>query len=331
MSDSCFPVVQAAALEAITPEHTWLVEGLWPLHGVGVLGGAPKCSKTWLGLDLAVSVASATACLGRFPTARQGRALVYLAEDAPPMVRARLEGLCRHRRLDLAALPLDVITAPSLRLDLERDRRRLASTIAQHQPALLLLDPFIRMHRVDENDAGQVAAILDELRQLQRRHDVAICIVHHARKNGPAGNTGLALRGSVDFYAWADVLLVMQRRREHLVLTVEHRSAPAPPPLSLHLTGSDATVHLEPIDDEPDPEPGTSARAEADGLEAVVLAALVDAAQPLPRDDLRARLRVRNATLGHALTRLLRDGRIERHDTGWAPVTQPDPIPDSRP
>jgi hypothetical protein len=324
----CLPVVRAGALEPIAIEDRWLVEGLWPRHGVGILGGAPKCAKTWLGLDLALSVASGTPCLGRFSVARTGPVLIYLAEDAPAVVRTRLEGLCQSRGVELEPQPIDVITAPSLRLDLERDRQRLRATVEQLRPMLLLLDPFVRMHRVDENDAGQVAAILDELRQLQRRHELAICVVHHARKNGTSASTGLALRGSVDFYAWADVLLVMQRRRDQLVLSVEHRSAASPPPLPLALVGQDASVHLEPIRDAEFDEPAPSVRT-TDDVEAAVLTMLDDAIQPLRRDEIRARLRVRNATLGKTLTRLVEQGRIVRHDSGWAAVQVDSPIPDS--
>jgi hypothetical protein len=31
----------------------WLVESLWLESACGILGGQPKCCKTWLGLDLA--------------------------------------------------------------------------------------------------------------------------------------------------------------------------------------------------------------------------------------------------------------------------------------
>ena len=65
----------------------WLVEGLWGEASVGVIGGAPKCAKTWLGLDLALSVATGTACLGRYAVSKPGPVLVYLAEDALPVVR----------------------------------------------------------------------------------------------------------------------------------------------------------------------------------------------------------------------------------------------------
>ena len=44
----------------------WLVEGLWSDQAVGILGGEPKCCKSFLALDLAVSVASGADCLRQF-------------------------------------------------------------------------------------------------------------------------------------------------------------------------------------------------------------------------------------------------------------------------
>jgi hypothetical protein len=43
----------------------WLIDGLWSDAAVGVLGGEPKCCKSFLALDAAVSVASGTPRLGR--------------------------------------------------------------------------------------------------------------------------------------------------------------------------------------------------------------------------------------------------------------------------
>src|SRR5262245_25634852 len=197
------PVVRAALLEELRDERRWLVDSLWARAGVGIIGGAPKCCKSWLGLDMALSVASSTPCLGAFPVAEPGGVLMYMAEDSAAVVKARLAGLCRHRGLDLQALPIDVITAPCVRLDLERVQRRLEETVRRLAPRMLLLDPFVRLHRIDENHAGDVSAILAYLRALQRAYDVAVVVAHHARKNGPAGaQAGQGLRGSGDFHAW---------------------------------------------------------------------------------------------------------------------------------
>ena len=70
-----------------------------------------------------------------------GPALVYLAEDALPVVRERVAGMARHRGLDLAGVDVHVITAPVLRLDREPDRTRLLEAARRLRPRLLLLDP----------------------------------------------------------------------------------------------------------------------------------------------------------------------------------------------
>jgi len=164
---STLPVVRAADLEDPDHDNHWLVDPLLPRRGVAMIGGAPKCAKSWAGLDLALSVASGTPCFGKFPVVEPAPTLIYLAEDPADVVKARLSGICRHRGLDLAALPIDVITVPVLRLDIERDRRRLSETVRACRPRLLLLDPFVRLHRINENDAGEVSALLAYLRELE--------------------------------------------------------------------------------------------------------------------------------------------------------------------
>ena len=118
------PVVRVDQLPREETASRWLVEQLWGDSSVGVIGGAPKCSKTWLGLDLALSVATGTACLGRYAVPRPGPVLIYLAEDALAVVRERVEGMARHRGLELAGVEIHVITAPTLRLDRQPHRQR---------------------------------------------------------------------------------------------------------------------------------------------------------------------------------------------------------------
>jgi hypothetical protein len=86
------------------------------------------------------------------------------------IVRRRLEGISDAAGVALANLDIQVITAPTVRLDLDADRRNLAETVARLQPRLLILDPFVRLHRIDENASGEVAPLLAYLRDLQRRH-----------------------------------------------------------------------------------------------------------------------------------------------------------------
>ena len=86
-SSQPLPVVRLGEIRGEDNAQRWLVEELWGASSVGVIGGAPKCSKTWLGLDIALSVATGTACLGKYAVPEPGPVLIYLAEDALPVVR----------------------------------------------------------------------------------------------------------------------------------------------------------------------------------------------------------------------------------------------------
>ena len=165
------------------------------------------------------------------------------------MVRQRIEGMARHRGLDLAGVEIHVITAPVLRLDRDPDRTRLLETTRRLRPRLLLLDPLVRLHGIDENHAGEVAELLAYFRSLQRQLDLSVLLVHHTRKNAAGGvAAGAGLRGSGDIHAFGDSNLYLRRTKEHLVLSSEHRAAPASPPVALELVATDAeTTHLEVI------------------------------------------------------------------------------------
>jgi hypothetical protein len=304
------PVVRVGEIPSEENGQRWLVQQLWGASSVGVIGGAPKCSKTWLGLDLALSVATGTACLGKYPVLQPGPVLVYLAEDALPVVRERVEGMARHRGLDLGRVEIHVITAPILRLDRDPHRTRLFHTAKRLRPRLLLLDPLVRLHGIDENNASEVAGLLAYFRSLQRRLDLSVVLVHHTRKNATGGlAAGQGLRGSSDIHAFGDSNLYLRRTRDRLMLSSEHRAAPAPPPVYLELVTTDAeATHLEVI--------AEHHQQQRSGLATQVLALLANG-EVLTRTKLREVLSVKNERLGEAMQSLEQAGRIHRTPAGW--------------
>ncbi len=238
------PVEHAADLSLDGPQTQWLIDELWAEQAVGILGGEPKCCKTFLALDMAVSVASGTPCLRQFPVRQKGSVLLFPAEDSLAVVRQRLEGICSAARRSLASLPIEVITAPVLRLDRESDTKLLTNTVQSIKPSLLILDPLIRLHRVEENDATQMAGLLSFLRHLQRSFGLAIVVVHHARKGSGSGRPGQALRGSSELHGWGDSNLYLRRHKETLTLCTEHRAAASRNDIRLQLTEDDEALSL---------------------------------------------------------------------------------------
>ena len=99
---------------------------------------------------------------------------------------------------DLQHLDIQVITSPTLRLDLPADAEALLRTVQELQPRLLILDSIVRLHRIDENASREVAPLLAYLRELQRRHTrstwFSVCTPR--RSEFPSSSSGRWSKGS---------------------------------------------------------------------------------------------------------------------------------------
>jgi len=308
-----FPVKQAYALEPLKTGQEWLIEDLWGDEAVGIIGGEPKCGKSFLALDMAVSVVSGRRCLGRFPPGRTGRVLIYAAEDSLAVVRQRLEGIARRAYLDLANLNIWMITAPAVRLDVPEHRSRLAATVESIKPVLLILDPFVRLHRIDENAAAEVVPLLASLRDLQGTYGCAVLIVHHARKGAARARAGQALRGSSEFHAWSDAGLFLRRRGDDIILSAEHRAHPSIQDLNLRLDTTAGNVALV-VADDPAEEPAITVQVSPGDR---ILAALETCDTPLSARQLRQHCSIRTSTVADALADLKGEGRVANSPAGW--------------
>lgn len=321
--ESPWPVVRASEIPSEAGGQPWLIERLWSAQAVGFVAGPPKSYKTWTVLEMAVAVASGTPCLGAFPVHRSGPVLLYAAEDSMPALRLRLQALAANHQLPFDQLDIGIIQVDALRLDRPADRDKLTATVAVHRPALLILDPLVRLHGLDENQAGPMADLLSHIRSLQRATGTAIAIVHHATKNS-AHSASQSLRGSSDLYAFVDSLVLLQRRHGRVVLSAEHRSAPGLPPLPIELVATDDPAPALRLV----PNPG-DAPPKQDTLEDRIVALLSESPAGCTADSIRAVLQVRNQRQLDALRALSKKGLIRRDGTHYFMAHLTVPVPDA--
>ena len=235
---------------------------------------------------------------------------MFAAEDAGHVVRTRLAGIARAAGAAFDTLDIAVIDVPTLRLDHRLDRQRLLETVERIGPRLLVLDPLVRLHGVDENTVAEIAPILGFLRELQRRFAAAVVLVHHARKSR-ATRPGQALRGSSELHAWGDSNLYLRRRDGQIVMSAEHRAAPGLNDVEIELADDPEGPALRlrrPLPAEAAPAPETP--------EQRIVQALAEAAAPLSQRQIRERAATRPATVAEALHRLIGEGRVERVPQG---------------
>jgi hypothetical protein len=297
----------------VPPQNRWLIEPLWFKGGVGILGGHAKVCKTQLAAEMAIAVAGGQNALGILPVTSGGPVLFYGAEDALPMLRSRFEDLAKARDLSLNNIPLFLLDVPVLSLDRQSDLDRLRAAVKTIAPRLLVLDPLVRIARLDENSAADVSALLGSLRAMQRDFDLAVLLVHHARKS-KAPNPGQALRGSSDISAWSDTNLYLSRKNQQLTLQVEHRFAAPPPPLQLKLS-TDPAIHLTVINNDTSII-HTDKDITLDPLQQQLLDRL-SPNRPLSTVALRSMLHRRKQHVVAALNNLCEQNLVERGPEGW--------------
>ena len=310
MAMTGFPTRAPIELEDRPRQQQWLIDGLWGRQAVGIVGGEPKCGKSFLALDLAVAVAAGVPCLRRFAADQPGPVLLFAAEDAGHIVRARLQGIASAAGARFETLDIAVIDVPALRLDHRADRQRLMETVERIGPRLVVLDPLVRLHGVDENTVAEVAPILGFLRDIQRRFEAAVLLVHHARKSG-ATRPGQALRGSSELHAWGDSNLYLRRRDRQILMTVEHRAAPGLNDIEIELAddGKGPALRLRQVETgDAAPRPETPERR--------ILQALAEAEAALSQRQIRERAATRHKTVGAILRKLVREGRIRNDAEG---------------
>jgi RecA-family ATPase len=77
--------------------------------------------------------------------------------------------------------------------DLEKSIRE---AIERRKPDIVALDPFIKLHSLEENDSGDMNFVCDLLVKIATETDIAVDIPHHVHKGQIAPGDADAGRGS---------------------------------------------------------------------------------------------------------------------------------------
>jgi RecA-family ATPase len=200
------------------PPMQWLVDGLVPDNSFIVLGGAPKTCKSWMALDIGISLALREPCFSRsdFTVQCQRSVLFIMLEDAATNIYGRVRAIGRSKGADVKALqeaPLYFRFSKELDLGDGTQVRTLANRISESIPnlGLVIIDPFRNAHGLDENDSNSVRQLTDNIRDLRDITGASILITHHLRKMSKQDkeNPGFALRGSGAIYGAVDGLITL--------------------------------------------------------------------------------------------------------------------------
>lgn len=235
------------------PTHLrWLVEDSWVDQSVGFISGRSKSYKTWIALDLALSLVSGEPFLDRFLVNRTGPVILVQEEDPMPVLQERLRLIGKHKhmlprvellrapdriRIDFPEYPLYIINLQGFNLGSVDKVSQVKQLIAEVNPIMVILDPLVVMlGGVDEFRASEVSALLQTIKFWREEYGCSVAVVHHwnKTKSDEGDRGGQHMYGSFAFHAWLESALHVQpvvedaeEKIDTVIIEREFKAAPS--------------------------------------------------------------------------------------------------------
>jgi RecA-family ATPase len=201
-----------------------VVEGILP-QGLTVLAGKPKMGKSWLDVDMALSVGTGETCLGR--EVDQGQVLLASLEDPADRLQSRIQKL----RPEWGHLP-DSVEAyfnwPRFNAGGADALKRWIDRRPEAKLAVFDTWQFVKPPRnAGKNIYDEDVAALAPVKAIADERGIAILIILHLKK-GREDDVFDEISGSTGITGTADTIMHLARERGQAdgVLTITSRVMP---------------------------------------------------------------------------------------------------------
>lgn len=228
----------------------WLVKDILAVGSCGFIAGQPKSYKSWIALDLLLSVATGIPFLDHFPIRNIGPVGYVQEEDSLPLLKGRLDKVWPGKQADsIKKIDGQLVWEPPDPRDIPRIAAVVRQGITISDPAwqswldeqmtrgidgepfsLLVIDPLMMVAgEIDENRSQEMTTrIFRPLKQLCEKHGTSIILVHHMKKGeqtiGKAVTRGgQMMLGSTANHAWAEDSMYLRRVRGDVVVERESK------------------------------------------------------------------------------------------------------------
>ncbi|HLH12415.1 MAG TPA: AAA family ATPase [Methylovirgula sp.] len=206
-----FPLIQIDDI-SFDPNTSWLVKELLPSKGLGVLYGAPGTYKSFVALDLALSIATGRPWAGRKVSPA---AVVYIAAEGARGLRKRIEAWRRQQPTPRGTAFYLIEVAPNLGIG-ENDADVLVAAIkAVTGVGLVVIDTLSRTLLAGEENGSGMVSFVASCARVADQLDCIILAVHHNGKNEERG-----MRGHTSLDGGADVIWEVSKGAGNFASTI---------------------------------------------------------------------------------------------------------------
>lgn len=186
------------------------------------LGGGSKSYKTWVLLDMCLSVASGTAWLSFLTT--QSRVLYVNFELQEFLLQRRIKAILEAKKITSCPDQFNVLNLRGLAEGYKTLIPEIEQACRNQKYGLIVLDPTYKMYGVgdDENSAVCVTQLLNELGKLALKTGSAVANATHYSKGNQSGKAVIdRVSGSGVFARDPDSLINLTQHEQPDAFTVE--------------------------------------------------------------------------------------------------------------
>lgn len=212
---------------------SWVLPGIIPESGCGLIIAAPKVGKTRIAIEVALGLASGRSPLGIDVKKPQAVGFFSL-EDGDYLFAERLSSGMREGRNAYhwdgnmryadgkllweppKALPL-LTGFKSIDLSDDTDKQRLLETIIKYELRLVIIDTLsMAIGSSNVSDSKEMNSILKDVREIAKATRCAILFIHHTRKRVFEKGESIqeSILGSTALHAWTEFVMSLASPEE---------------------------------------------------------------------------------------------------------------------
>ncbi|MBZ0157388.1 MAG: helicase RepA family protein [Alphaproteobacteria bacterium] len=193
-------------------DPAYLIVKLIVENALIILSAYAGVGKSLLALFIAYAVITGKKLFGHFSVTKRGKVLIVDEENPGAFIKKRLQDIGFTEDM-----PLLFLHFQRIKLDNPSCFGQLVKIIEEEKPVLVIIDALIRVHDGKENEASDMAPVMERLRDLVNL-GTTVLVIHHHRK-GAGENRKESLRGSSDILGGVDMHLSLEEKGEFLFLS----------------------------------------------------------------------------------------------------------------
>ena len=315
---------------------SWLVQDWLPEATIGFVVAPPGSYKTWLTFDMAVSVATGTPFLGKYPIQRTGPVLLVQQEDFHGDIAQRL-AIILQSRLDLRAEvteddQFEVKAPPEIPIYIHPDRNlrfadqvvmdALELRIQELRPVLVILDPLYSAAMTDDYMTKSAEQML-RLKVMRDRYGCSFLVAHHTTKYADSMERS-RLWGSQFLNALLETGWQVKRSKNNSSIIIRRHFKVARNP------AGDVQVEFDINTDNPPYRyhvkvfTGAEVVENGTGLNSKILDLLSGSEKPMSINEIADALGVHRSTISRRMKALRQDSVVQKDADGRYSVFQDD-------